>query len=116
MTYDKYLWDRLAAKNAQKKVLTPCDRMAFALSAYNGGMGWTKGYGFTVLDVPPYPVSRRRGGTWEEIVAIIREDGSLVERPAGFCERCVLFLSHEEWDAFPTRPTSAHMYDLENGE
>ena len=116
VTYDKYLWDRLAAKNAQKKVLTPCDRMAFALSAYNGGMGWTKGYGFTVLDVPPYPVSRRRGGTWEEIVAIIREDGSLVERPAGFCERCVFFLSHEEWDAFPTRPTSAHMYDLENGE
>lgn len=75
-----------------------------------------KGYGFTVLDVPPYPVSRRRGGTWEEIVAIIRDDGSLVERPAGFCERCVLFLSREEWDAFPVRPTSAHVYDLENGE
>ena len=75
-----------------------------------------KGYGFTVLDVPPYPVSRRRGDTWEEIVAIIRDDGSLVERPEGFCERCVLFLSREEWDAFPVRPTSAHVYDLENGE
>lgn len=41
VTYDKYLWDRLAAKGTQKKTLTPCDRMAFALSAYNGGMGWT---------------------------------------------------------------------------
>lgn len=41
VTYDKYLWDRVAAKNAQKKALTPCNRMAFALSAYNGGMGWT---------------------------------------------------------------------------
>ena len=41
VTYDKYLWDRLAAKGTQKKALTPCNRMAFALSAYNGGMGWT---------------------------------------------------------------------------
>ena len=41
VTYDKWLWDRLAAKNAPRKALTPCDRMAFALSAYNGGMGWT---------------------------------------------------------------------------
>lgn len=41
VTYDKYLWDRLAAKGAQKKTLTPCDRMAFTLSAYNGGAGWT---------------------------------------------------------------------------
>lgn len=41
VTYDKYLWDRLTVKGAQKKALTPCDRMAFTLSAYNGGMGWT---------------------------------------------------------------------------
>ena len=26
-----------------------------------------KGYGFTVLDVPPYPVSRRNEGSWEEM-------------------------------------------------
>lgn len=75
-----------------------------------------KGYGFTVLDVPPYPVSRRNGEAWEEIVAIIRDDGSLVERPEAFCEKCVLFLSHEEWEAFPERPTPAHVYDLENSE
>lgn len=39
--YNAALWDRLAAKGAPRKALTPCDRMAFALSAYNGGMGWT---------------------------------------------------------------------------
>lgn len=27
VTYDKYLWDRLAAKGTQKKALTPCNRM-----------------------------------------------------------------------------------------
>ncbi|MDD5330202.1 MAG: transglycosylase SLT domain-containing protein [Sulfuricella sp.] len=31
--YDKHLYDKLAAA-------TPCDRMAMALSAYNGGLGW----------------------------------------------------------------------------
>lgn len=31
--YDKHLWDRLAGR-------TDCDRMAFVLSAYNGGAGW----------------------------------------------------------------------------
>ena len=36
VVYDKYLWDRMSAG----KNLTPCDRMAFTLSAYNGGMGW----------------------------------------------------------------------------
>ena len=31
--YDKFLYDKVAGKN-------PCERMAFALSAYNGGLGW----------------------------------------------------------------------------
>ena len=33
VVYDDWLWDRLQGD-------TPCDRMAFALSAYNGGLGW----------------------------------------------------------------------------
>lgn len=32
--YDKHLWDR------QPKFASDCDRMAFALSDYNGGAGW----------------------------------------------------------------------------
>ena len=31
--YDRWLWERVRAS-------TPCDRMAMALSAYNGGLGW----------------------------------------------------------------------------
>ncbi|MHA6913016.1 transglycosylase SLT domain-containing protein [Ralstonia pseudosolanacearum] len=33
VTYDRHLWQRV-------KAATPCDRMAKALSAYNGGLGW----------------------------------------------------------------------------
>lgn len=33
VTYDKWLWDKIAADTA-------CDRMAMVLSAYSGGLGW----------------------------------------------------------------------------
>lgn len=33
VTYDRWLWQRITADDA-------CQRMAFALSAYNGGLGW----------------------------------------------------------------------------
>lgn len=38
VTYDKWLHDRLNPMRGN--ALAACDRMAFALSAYNGGMGW----------------------------------------------------------------------------
>lgn len=33
--YDRWLWDRVEGA-------TDCDRMAFALAAYNGGLGWVR--------------------------------------------------------------------------
>ena len=39
VTYDKYLFDRIASR--QGKPLTEWNRMAFTMSAYNGGLGWT---------------------------------------------------------------------------
>lgn len=33
VTYDRHLWERVQAAG-------PCDRMAMALSGYNGGLGW----------------------------------------------------------------------------
>lgn len=39
VVYDKYLWDRMSAMSAGKS-LVPCERMAFTLSGYNGGIGW----------------------------------------------------------------------------
>ena len=35
VTYDRWLWDRTSGA-------TPCDRMAFTLSGYNGGPGWVQ--------------------------------------------------------------------------
>ena len=33
--YDRWLWERVTG-------VSPCERMAFALSAYNGGLGWVQ--------------------------------------------------------------------------
>ncbi|GAB7500124.1 transglycosylase SLT domain-containing protein [Bilophila wadsworthia] len=38
VTYDKWLYDRLRPMRAAS--LAVCDRMAFTLSGYNGGIGW----------------------------------------------------------------------------
>ncbi len=38
VVYDRWLYDRLSPMRAAS--LDACDRMAFALSAYNGGIGW----------------------------------------------------------------------------
>ena len=35
VTYDRWLWRRVQA-------VTPCDRMAMTLAAYNGGLGWVQ--------------------------------------------------------------------------
>ena len=40
VVYDKYLHDRMSAMSIDKSALSACDRMAFALSGYNGGAGW----------------------------------------------------------------------------
>ena len=39
--YDLWLHDRQSAMSAGA-TLAPCDRMSFALSGYNGGLGWVK--------------------------------------------------------------------------
>lgn len=40
VVYDKYLHDRMSTMSTNKSTLSACDRMAFTLSAYNGGAGW----------------------------------------------------------------------------
>lgn len=41
---------------------------------------------------------------WVEIYVIIREDGSYVINPDGYCNACVLFLSKKEWENLPPVP------------
>lgn len=38
VTYDRWLWERMSPRRAT--FLADCERMAFTLSAYNGGIGW----------------------------------------------------------------------------
>lgn len=39
VTYDKYLFDCIASRQGER--LSEWNRMAFTMSAYNGGLGWT---------------------------------------------------------------------------
>lgn len=38
VTYDRWLWEHMSPRRAT--FLADCERMAFTLSAYNGGIGW----------------------------------------------------------------------------
>ena len=41
---------------------------------------------------------------WEKVKAVILSDGSLRLDPDAICDSCFIFLSEEEWDAFPHPP------------
>lgn len=57
---------------------------------------------FTTIPCP-YSVAKYNelDDTWIEIKAIIRDDGSYVLDPDGYCDKCVLFLTNEEWEVLP---------------
>lgn len=54
----------------------------------------------------PIPVGKFFADTyeWKPVKIIIREDGTLVADPASYCDLCYIFLTKEEWDAFPHPP------------
>lgn len=62
-----------------------------------------KNYKFMLGDIPEYAVSKynETKAIWEEVVFIIREDGSIVKRPGGYCDQCTYFYTQEEFDANP---------------
>lgn len=72
----------------------------------NGPMHWA------LCEAPDHPASKRVGDTWERIVAVVRDDGSLVEMPEGICELCVLFFTEEEWKDFPHPKTPYETWDF----
>lgn len=41
---------------------------------------------------------------WEEVVTIIQENGYVIHRPDSYCVKCVIFLTQEELDNYPTIP------------
>ncbi len=71
-----------------------------------------KGFVSVLLDnyaaVARYDVDKN---IWIPIKAIITDGGRLILDPSSFCDLCVLFLSEEEWDAFPKQPESDEPID-----
>lgn len=78
-------------------------------------------YNYTAANTKcEYAVGRYNEETaiWEEIYAIILDDGQLILNPAGTCDKCVLFFTKTEWDNFVQPPENnllIHVrYDFEN--
>lgn len=64
-----------------------------------------KKYRFTTVACD-YPVAKYNESkdTWEKVKAIIREDGSYTLDPDSYCDSCILFMTEEEWEKFPSIP------------
>lgn len=61
---------------------------------------------FTFPQGPDHPASKWVGEQWVRIRASILDDGRLVLDPASICERCIIALTSEEWNAFPQPPVA----------
>ena len=75
-----------------------------------------RGINYVILEQPQYPVSKWMTDHWEPVYAIISDSGVLTMNPLSFCEACVVFLTKEEFEAFPKQPNSNYIYDIENNE
>lgn len=79
------------------------------------------GLKYIINQIPPYPVSRwnEKINTWEEIVMIIKEDGTVVRHPASFCDQCTIFLTQKEVNDLENindHDDEYHKYDYESRE
>ena len=71
-----------------------------------------QGLEYVIGDVPDSPVARRTEDGWDKIVAVILDDGWYRLQPDGVCERCVLFMNQQEWDAFPHPTTGTQKWNF----
>lgn len=62
----------------------------------------SKGY-VSVMEDCPYSVAKynTESNQWEKVKAIITDNGRLIVDPESYCDLCVLFMTEEEWAAFP---------------
>lgn len=73
-----------------------------------------RGYNWVLGQVPDYPVARLiAGDNWEKIVAIIMDDGWYKLEPDGVCDKCVLFMNQQEWNAFPHPTTGTQKWNFQ---
>lgn len=77
-----------------------------------------KGY-VSILEDCSYSVAKfdTDNKVWIHVKAIITDDGRLILDPDSYCDRCVLFLSEEEWNEFPqcdfSDPSTLWRWDFE---
>ena len=77
------------------------------------------GLKYIINVIPKYPVSRwnESQNTWEKIVTIIKNDGTVVRNPTTYCDQCVVFLNQEETNNLPDidkYQDNYHKYDIES--
>lgn len=71
-----------------------------------------KGYSYVLGNTPDHPISKYQDNTWKRIVAVIRSNGSYVLMPSSVCDACVVFLTAEEWDAYPKPSRNTEIWDF----
>lgn len=50
---------------------------------------------------PDFPVAKWTGENWEEIVLIVKADGSIIKYPASYCDQCIGFYTAKELEKNP---------------
>lgn len=67
---------------------------------------------YRIVEIPDHPASKWTGKSWERIVAVIMDDGSLRLMPGSICAQCALPMTQVEWDAFPKPAKSAYRWNF----
>lgn len=76
---------------------------------------------FTINNKPAFPVSKwnKSENIWEEVLIIVKQDGTVVRHPVNYCDQCVLFLTQKEINDLPNindYDDDYHKYDPEKHE
>lgn len=74
--------------------------------AVGTGLSWLLGA------APDHPVSKLVDGQWVRIAALFMEDGHYRLLPDSTCPKCILFLTQDEWDAWPKPARSTEIWDF----
>lgn len=74
---------------------------------------------YTTIPVPEGMMVARfdnEKNIWLNIEYIITDEGYLITHPDSYCDRCVLFLTEEEFNDLPEQPYSWYVFDINNNE
>lgn len=77
---------------------------------------------YVLIGAPDHPASRLTGtgtdlfedqsNSWEKIKMVIMEDGRMIIDPPNLCTKCVIGLTEEQYQAWPSIPGPYHTWDF----